>query len=279
MDSEGAGSIQIDDSESLSNDVENARFSLHAAVDARKSAERDAQLLMNRINLLKHEEIKALKNIEVTRTKAKTLANVRQDALQRQYNKQKAEASLETRASLGQDRNQYMREVSKITRAQIRKQVEEKNARLALDTRLELQRRVEEKLDVERAERERIQRRTEVIRQDRLEAKKRIEAERVERLKSFRTEYENRLRSEVQRKQESEAVISKLEAEENELIERLRRAQAMQNQIYTDLNRVIPVTPIVSTSSSAASSSSKARKHAPIVSPIGKWDIGGAALR
>jgi hypothetical protein len=278
-DPENTGQLSIDDSASLSNDVENARFSLHAALDARKAAERDAKLLLNRINLLRNEEMKALKNIEITRAKAKNLANIKQDAIRRYSDKQRADDFRAERTSVGHERNNYMREVSKATRAYIRKQVEENNARKAYETRMELQRRIEEKLDEERAERDRILRRTEAIKQERIEAKKRIEAERIERLKSFRAEYENRLALERQKKQESDALIARLEKEELELIDRLRRAQDLQTRVYDDINMTCPVTPIISGSAPLTGSSSKPRKNGPIVSPLGKWDVGGAALR
>lgn len=266
--------ISLADSNTLTNDVENARFSLHAAVDARKAAERDAQLLKNRINLLKNEEVKALKSIELMRSQARTVKQIKSEAARRDSEARCSYQHQSEQTEFGLGRNQYAREVGRANRSQMRKQVLEEKARAAIETRLDLQRRIEERFDYERAERERIQRRTEAIKQERIEAKKRIEAERIERLKSFRQDYENRLSIEEQRRRESEALIAKLEREEIELIERLKKAQQVQSTIYQVVDRTCPVTPIPS-----SVSSSKSKPQAPVVSPIGKWDVGGAALR
>jgi hypothetical protein len=272
--------ISIDDTNSLTNEVENARFSLHTAVDARKLAERDAKLLMNRINLLKNEESKALKNIELTRMKARMLAQAKSEAAVRESDRTRHNNEGLDRASLGQDRNQFFREVSKASRDQVRRQMMESKAKLALDTRLDLQKRVEEKLEQERAERQRVQRRTEQIKQEKLEARRRIEAERIARLQSFRRDYEERLEREHHRKQASEELIAKLEKEEMELIERLRRAQDMQSKILQDVTRTCPTSPIPSFSSQSGIGRGKPNIHGPtVISTLGKWDVGGAALR
>ena len=51
----------------------NDQIRLLEAKDLRKRAEKDAQLLTNRIALLKQEELKALKKIEDTRQKAQKI--------------------------------------------------------------------------------------------------------------------------------------------------------------------------------------------------------------
>jgi hypothetical protein len=271
--------ISIADSNTLTNDVENARLSLHEAVDARKAAERDAQLLINRINLLKNEELKALKNIEMTKAKVKTVTQVKLDVVRHELDQRINSQYRKEQTNCGLDKNQYAREVARANREQVRKQLLEEKARVAHETRLDLERRIEETFDFERAERERIHRRTEAIKQERIEAKKRLEAERIERLKSFRQQYETRLSVEERKRQESEALIAKLEREELELIERLRRAQEVQSKIHQEIDGRCPVTPITAAVTPAKHQAKYMKQEAPIISPLGRWDVGGAALR
>ena len=77
-------SMSFDETATLSEEVGNARSSLHAAIEARKQTERDAQLLLNRIQLLRNEEAKALKNVAVTRTKVNQISSVKRDAAARE---------------------------------------------------------------------------------------------------------------------------------------------------------------------------------------------------
>ena len=136
-------SMSFDETATLSEEVGNARSSLHAAIEARKQTERDAQLLLNRIQLLRNEEAKALKNVAVTRTKVNQISSVKRDAAAREAERNQVERMREERSIQNQERNQYLREVSKAAREHSKQQAEQTKLRSAFETKQALQRRID----------------------------------------------------------------------------------------------------------------------------------------
>ena len=68
-------------------DDETLHRKLVAAKIARKRAEEDLKLLSNRINLLKHEEVRAFKKIDQTRQKASEIIQQRRRNMETQQQK------------------------------------------------------------------------------------------------------------------------------------------------------------------------------------------------
>ena len=271
--------ISYDETGTLNEVVLNTRSSLHAVVDARKEAERDAQLLLNRIHLLKNEEMKVMKQASLSNAKSEQLAAVRRDAAMREMERRRVELFQKEQASKSLDRNQYLREVGKANRELSKKEVEAAKQRVALETRLALQRKVENRIGEEAAERQRRLQRTEAIKQDRIESRKRIEEEKMARLRSFHRDFEAKLMEEEQLKRKNEALIAQLEREEMELIQRLQHAQEAQSYSIST-----PSTPAPSSSKKSLSSARKTplvspHVAAPTISSLSRRDVGGAALR
>lgn len=283
-------SVAHDETATLHDDVGNVRQSLHAAVDARKQTERDAQLLMNRIQLLKNEEMKALRSIAITRTKAAQLQSVKRDVAVRESERVRLERAREEQASVSQERNTYMRHVSRQARESSKKQIEHSKLKAAFETKQGLQRRIQEKMTEEESSRLETMRRTEAIKQERVDARRRMEQERIDRLKSFQREYENRLQDEERQRLETEALVAKLERDELELIKRLQKAQEMQSQVFDELGVSVPQTPVPG-STTKGSLNGSARKTpssdqiksphiaAPTLSSLSRRDLGGPAMR
>lgn len=285
------GEDTVDDSQTLSESIMNARSSLHETMKARKEAQRDVQLLLNRINLLKNEEAKALRSVAVSRTKANLLSDVKLLSQSRENEHKELRRLREAQASVNHERNKYLREVARVSREKSRTQLEKSRSVLAFESRKALRAQIEERLSVEKAERDEIQRRTEAIKQQRIASRQRIETERIERLRSLHNEFEKKMNEEKLRKHDSEELIQKLEKEEMELIKRLQKAQKLQTQVYDDsaLGRVSkisnPVTPgaasVTSVSSSRVTPLS-GRQRGGIPGPcvaLKRGDLGGAALR
>jgi hypothetical protein len=262
----------------IQGEVEHARSSLHAAVDSRKSAERDAQLLANRINLLKSEESRAQRLLAMNRERAKEAVNMRRFQLNQELEKKRALESRSVEASTGQERSNYIREVSKANRENIKAELAKSKARQAHETRRALQERIQEKLVEELAERERVSRRTEQIKQDRLEARRRIGEEKLARMNAYKEEYQQRLAREESIKAEAEHRIANLLKEELEIISRLQRAQEEQNKIQENIEclRTAPMTPV---RSSPSVKYIRKSDPSPKVVSVTRWDVGGPALR
>ena len=272
------------DSVTVSESVGNARAQLHETVAARKEAQKDVQLLLNRIKLLKTEESKALRCAEITRSRANRLADLKSSFASREVERRQVLQFKEMQAAANHERNQYLRDVAKVSRENSRKQLEQSKLQAAYETRKALRKQIQERLVSEKAERERTQIRTETIKQERLASRKRLETERIERLKAFHREYETKMADEQRKKEESEALIAKLELEEMELIQRLQKAQEVQSQVLEDLGNVtspLPQSPGTTASNSMVSSRMRKSRNvaAPSLVTLRRADLGGAAMR
>merc|ERR1712137_478734 len=107
------------------------------AKEARKQAELDAQMLANRIALLKQEEEKALKKINETRKKAQDI-QARQVARQQREQKRLAhEEAKQTEIQRTMERNYSAREVSKATRENVQRNILEKRKEKVLKGKLQ----------------------------------------------------------------------------------------------------------------------------------------------
>lgn len=282
LDEEQGVVLSYEESNTLSDSVGVARLSLHSTVKARKEAEKDVQLLMNRIKLLKTEEAKAIRNASIARMKANRISNVKRDAACREKERAEAENSKQILKAANHERTQYLRQVARISRENSRKQVEKSKLQQAIGTKTSLRKRIEEKLAGEQAERDLIQRRAEAIKQEREASRKRIETERIERLRSFHFQYERKMLEESRKKEETEALIERLEVEEMQIIHRLEKSQELHVAACVV---TIPSSPGCNSSKSMASSRrsfplSDRKDAAPcLAGSLRPKDVGGAALR
>jgi hypothetical protein len=268
--------------DNLEGEVRNARYSLHTAVDARKVAERDAQLLLNRINLLKNEEEKTRRMLAMKEAKERKLMEVRNSKLNLEFSYQYEHHKGDSYASV-QDKTQYLREMLKANRESARCELAQEKARIANNTRRSIQQKVEERLEQELAERERVFHRTEAIKQERKDAKRRIEEERVARLQSVRRDYQARLIREEKKRLRAEEQIARLEKEEMELIGRLQKSHEEQTRTKEDFRslKTAPVTPMQERNkrSPFPHSTGSITRKSPVVASVSKWEVGGPALR
>ena len=290
-DEENGLGIPIGEAAALGERVDSARVHLYSAVEARKQTERDAQLLANRIKLLKNEEAKALRNVAVTRTKASQIAAVKRESAARDAERVRIERERQKQVMVIQERNSYLREVARVSRENSLKQVQHSKLKAALDTKDIIRKTVEERIAEERVAKTKSLQRCEQIRQERIDAKRRIESEKLGRLYSFRDDFQTKLADEEKARLRSEALLAKLEKEEMELIKRLQKAQQLQTKVYEDFGTATGFTSLVSSPlpasaksttpslSSSRKSSADRRIAAPTLSSISRHDIGGAALR
>jgi len=216
-----------------------SRSTLTAAKETRKRAELDAQLLANRIALLKQEEEKALKKIEDTKKRANEIMHLR-DANENkfqhkeQYYKQKWEGIRQA-----QVRNGYRRDQSRLARESNMNGLLDKKRHQVSDMKMESQNNLLSKKARETHDRDVNADRTNCIRQQKENAKRHLEMDRLKKLEQNRHEYELRVQREEMLRQKTENLVVTMEKEEMELIQRLQNTQALQRSAYEELEAAL----------------------------------------
>lgn len=201
----------------------------------RKQAEADAQLLANRIALLRQEEAKAWKKIQQTKVRATEILNLRED------NEKRAQHKAETNFQQGENtrKAQEQRFVQKQRDKAMRQraQAEVIRERQAEVKEVRKMRRVNEieKQRQRQADQERARYNRAVVRahEERLKANKEAELESAQRKNE--NDYNSRVSEESTRTRTKETQVSKMEKEEMELIQRLQNAQMLQKEAYEQL--------------------------------------------
>jgi len=236
---------------------------LTGAKEARKRAELDAQLLANRIALLKQEEEKAWKKIEETRKRASEITELRNQneqkfAAKEQFYKAKWES---IRAA--QTQNAYNRDKAKAVREATRTGLMDARTANAQKTKNQSHQFLLQKKEREATERQANQERGALIKQKKEEAKRKLEEERLAQLEKFREDYEARTAQEELLRARTDALVAKMEKEEMELIQRLQNTQTVQRNAYEELESALGQTAQQISSSNPSARSAGGGKGVP----------------
>jgi len=212
---------------------------LTGAKEARKRAELDAQLLANRIALLKQEEEKAWSKINETRKRAQEIVtlrgqNERKFLAKEEFYKAKWNSIRESQAH-----NASNRERSKEARAATRNIMLEDKKKNVHATKLMAQDHLAQKKDREVTERQTNADRSVMIKQQKLEAKRKMQVERQQKLEQFTDHYHARTAEEEQLRERTQALVAQMEKEEMELIQRLQNTQTVQRSAYEELENAL----------------------------------------
>jgi hypothetical protein len=212
---------------------------LTGAKEARKRAELDAQLLANRIALLKQEEEKAWKKIEETRKRAQEImelrsANEEKFSAKEQFYKAKWESIRNAQVM-----NQQNREKAKAVRDSTRGHLLDLRQQNAQKTKEQSQKFLLQKKERESEDRQTNMERGNLIKQKKEEAKRRLEEDRLAQLEKFREDYEARTAQEELLRSRTDALVAKMEKEEMELIQRLQNTQTVQRNAYEELEAAL----------------------------------------
>lgn len=215
---------------------------LTSAKESRKRAELDAQLLANRIALLKQEEEKAWKKIEETRKRAGEIMDLRSANMQKfeakeQFYKAKWESIRAAQKSNGDNR-----EKAKAIREATRAGLLEQRMDNAQKTKEQSQQFLLQKKQREAVDRQTNIERGNLIKQKKEEAKRRLEEDRLAQLEKFREDYEARAAQEEMLRARTDALVAKMEKEEMELIQRLQNTQNVQRNAYEELEAALGTT-------------------------------------
>jgi len=227
------------------------RSNLTGAKEARKRAELDAQLLANRIALLKQEEEKAWKKIDETRKRASEIvglrcANAGKFAAKEDYYKGKWETIRHAQAQ-----NSYNRDKARASRDATKNQLVDTKKQVVDSVKQSTQKHLMTKKESQAMEVQLNYEKSEAIRRQRAEAKAKSMAEQEMQREKRKQDYNNRVAQEEMLRSRTEALVAQMEKEEMELIQRLQNTQTVQRRAYEELELSLDA----QRSSSSASSS------------------------
>jgi len=213
--------------------------SLTAAKEARKRAELDAQLLANRIALLKQEEEKAWKKIEETRKRASEVMELRKRNQDKFHAKEDFYKAKWESIREAQTQNAMARDRAKAMRDQTRHGLLEHKHANARSTKEQSQQLLYQKKEREAQERQANTERSQYLKARKDDAKRRAEDARLAQMEKFREDYEARTAQEELLRARTEALVAKMEREEMELIQRLQNTQTVQRSAYEELDSAL----------------------------------------
>jgi len=219
-----------------------AQANLTGAKEARKRAELDAQLLANRIALLKQEEEKAHKKIEETRKRAAEIMDLRKQnehkfAAKESFYKSKWESIRSAQVT-----NQQARERAKANRDTSKAGLYEMRRGHAEQTKAQSQLNLQQKKEREANERQANVERSAYLKARKEDAKRKLEEDRLQQIDKFREDYEARTAQEELLRARTDALVAKMEKEEMELIQRLQNTQNVQRNAYEELEAALGTT-------------------------------------
>jgi len=223
-------------------DVSGVQSSLTTAKESRKRAELDAQLLANRIALLKQEEEKAWKKIEETRKRAGEVMETREKneqkfAAKEQFYKDKWESIRSSQVQNGQQRDR-----ARAARDNARDGLVQNRHANAVRGKQMSQQILVQKKEREAQERQMNQDQSMYLKQRKEEAKRKLEEDRLQQLNQYREDYEARIGQEDLLRARTDALVARMEKEEMELIQRLQNTQTVQRSAYEELEAALGTT-------------------------------------
>jgi hypothetical protein len=212
---------------------------LTSAKESRKRAELDAQLLANRIALLKQEEEKAWKKIEETRKRASEILDLRKQnehklSAKENFYKAKWESIRQAQAQ-----NAMHRDKARALRDQTRQGLMEQKHHNARSTKDQSAQFLKQKQEREACDRQANSERSAYLKARKEDAKRRLEEDRLAQLEKFREDYEARTAQEELLRARTDALVAKMEKEEMELIQRLQNTQTVQRSAYEELESAL----------------------------------------
>mmetsp|Transcript_131316 Transcript_131316/g.255851 ORF Transcript_131316/g.255851 Transcript_131316/m.255851 type:complete len:275 (-) Transcript_131316:78-902(-) len=212
---------------------------LTGAKEARKRAELDAQLLANRIALLKQEEEKAWKKIEETRKRANEIVELRtQNELKFNAKEESYKAKWQSIRN-AQAQNTMSREQAKAMRDETRRSLLDKKQQNAQNTKHQSQQILLQKKAREEADHDSNKQRSNYLKQMKDEAKRRMEENQLAQMEKIREDCEARTAQEEALRARTDSLVAKMEKEEMELIQRLQNTQTVQRNAYEELEAAL----------------------------------------
>eukprot|EP00831_Metopus_contortus_P040632 TRINITY_DN3182_c0_g2_i4.p1 TRINITY_DN3182_c0_g2~~TRINITY_DN3182_c0_g2_i4.p1 ORF type:complete len:299 (-),score=97.14 TRINITY_DN3182_c0_g2_i4:39-935(-) len=206
---------------------------------ARKKADEDAKVLMNRLLLLKNEEQKAWKKIEETKKRAEEIIRMRQRNAEMQRKREERLRAKEEEEKRKMEENNLIKQQtkSKIELGKLKQksmnQAKANMARIEKTDTLEI---IEEQKQEDFMKKYTKRKEIQDLEQEALERKKREMEERKERA---RTALEEKILEEQRVRVHKESELARMEQEEEELIQKLKNTQSHQQSALEELERAL----------------------------------------
>lgn len=219
------------------------KISLAEAKDQRKQAELDAQLLANRIALLRQEDAKARKKVEQLMQKTRTLDAIRERERKRQEFRLQQQAERERQVLEIQQANAAQRERDKRARDEARRRQTEAKRRDVLRAKQEHALAAEQRRHYDEEQQEYNIQRSQQVRREQQQSRERRRLEQQRRLEETHSNYDARVAEEERKREAFAAKVAELEREERELINRLQQTHAQQQSVCQELDAALSATP------------------------------------
>ena len=217
--------------------------SLARLIRSRKQIDSDAQLLSNRIKLLRLEEQKTLKKIQDTRRKTKTVLQAQRRERAQVHLFDQLSAQRQRMLSQKHERIAQLREGQRLQHQQSLESLVKKKRRQALAVKTQILSDLQKKSDLQIRLQEVNWARVKGMQQDRQEAKLRANSQRGwKRALVAEVRYE-RFAEEDRKAKAREQAVMDMELVEMELIERLKTTQRMQQEADEQLETVLSQRP------------------------------------
>ncbi|TYZ68328.1 hypothetical protein PybrP1_007607 [[Pythium] brassicae (nom. inval.)] len=209
------------------------------AKNARKCAEADVQLLANRLAHLRQEEARAQRRIEEANRRAQEIEGVKKRNMEHQRAKQRMLEHMQREIKQTCESNNMAAALSRERKHQNRSMTHSMRSQLVQETREERQSNlsaIQRKRDLDQYE---LAQRSKEIRSQEQSALRRRELLKKKQEKELVRKAHESLAHEFQKKLMSEKLIKQMEAEEAQLIEKLRVTQEMQRAAFEHLEFVM----------------------------------------
>lgn len=218
------------------------RGNLTAAKESRKRAELDAQLLANRIALLKQEQLKAQKRIDETKNRAGEIMALRVQNEKKVLAKEEYYRSKWESIRAMQAQNAYMKDKQKANKEAVKQALETTKKAQVAALKHSSQGHLMQKRQREQEERENNQARMILIKKQKEEGGRRRVLANSGKLEQCRYDYEARMATEEMMRARTEALVAQMEKEEMDLIGKLQMTQTQQRQAYEELEAALGAT-------------------------------------
>ena len=201
----------------------------------RKQIDQDAQLLANRIKLLRMEEARTWKKIEETRKKAKDILAAKRREEERLHRKEQVLLEKERVNTALKDRYVRMRDERRSVQGVAQQTLINHKQRAASVMKKESESQREKKKQILNYLQEQNQQKARQIQMERQRAAKKVEQHRSRKHAAVREVYNRKLSQEDYLAHRREKEVMEMERIEMELIEKLKTTQMIQQQAYDSL--------------------------------------------
>lgn len=205
----------------------------------RKQAQNDAQLLINRIALLRQEEAKARKKIQETQLRAQEMLELKKHTVEKLAVKQQREAAAKKKQELVRQRVEKQKRAHAKKMELARKRVAEAKVQEVREVHIMRRKFKAEREQQKREKVAKARKKHEAVKGRDGAVQRAQEAQRRERQARVIEEYERKIEEENARRAAKEAEVRRMEKEELKLIEALKKVQVLQREAFEELEAAL----------------------------------------